>query len=112
MTADARRKLCKYCYFEQPEDGHMQLCPRSEPEGPARERKLREWERGYKLGYNDSYDENDNYIPSWQVNEYYSKVFRLGYDVGRDQCQEEVDRAFQSNYGIEVSDDDDIYDLV
>jgi hypothetical protein len=112
MAAFERRKLCKYCLHAQPTDGHAEGCPRIDTDVARREAFIREWDAGFDLGYNDSYDEDGSYVFSWQVNNYRSAAFRLGYDLGRDECEKEVYDAVQSNYGHELDDDEDDYVLV
>jgi hypothetical protein len=112
MAAFERRKLCKYCLRAQPTDGHTETCPRVDTDVVRREVFIREWNAGWVLGYNDSYDEHGSYVFSWQVNNYRSAAFRLGYDLGRDECEMGVYRASMSNYGYELDDDEDDYVLV
>jgi hypothetical protein len=97
-TAPRRRELCWFCWSEQPDGEHNAACPLAAPIGPLTGPKIREWYRGYKLGYNDSREEDDTYVLPRDVHQYRSPSFVLGYDLGRDECERLVELALGDDY--------------
>lgn len=77
---------CTYCW--DPNSGHSEGCPVVDPV------LIDEWQRGHDYGF------ADNLIQWWQ-RRYYSKPFLLGWQVGKNEIDRLVERAYQSCYGRE-----------
>ncbi len=110
MAATERFKRCKYCdqrfdperYLRSGGNSHHpRACPMSTGLlGGPDQTKLSEWERGYRYGF------EDNYIQPYHLGNY-SLSFCLGYELGKNEINRQVERAVARNYGYEYDDYDD-----